>query len=152
MHAYPRHNIVIKEGFFTQQSCADFAASTHGAFFWTWMKSTKRCFVKNFDAIKNKTPNPDFVSGNTHCGTKGSRVPRVWPGGPWPRPRPGGLRPRPHHGHSSYGHGHSGYGHGHRGYGYGHKRFTRFFHGGPPGYPRGPPRGPFSHSGFGYHG
>ena len=95
MHAYPRHNIVIKEGFFTQQSCADFAASTHGAFFWTWMKSTKRCFVKNFDAIKNKTPNPDFVSGNTHCGTKGSRVPRVWPGGPWPRPRPGGLRPSP---------------------------------------------------------
>ena len=97
MHAYYRHNIVIKEGFFTQQSCADFAASTHGAFYWTWMKSTKRCFVKNFDAIKNKTPNPNFVSGNTHCGTKGST---------------GGLRPRPHHGHSSYGHGHSGYGHG----------------------------------------
>ena len=44
-----------------------------------------------------------------------------------------------YHGHSSYGHGHSGYGHGHRGYGYGHT--PGFFHGGP-----------FSHSGFGYHG
>ena len=67
-HAYYQHNIVTRENKRTQQDCAAFAASTAGAHYWTWMKSTGRCFVKNSNAIKNRKPNANFVSGSTKCG------------------------------------------------------------------------------------
>ena len=69
-HAYYQHNIVTRENKRTQQDCAAFAASTAGAHYWTWMKSTGRCFVKNSNAINNRKPNANFVSGSTKCGKK----------------------------------------------------------------------------------
>ena len=67
-YAYYQHNIVTRENKRTQQDCAAFAASIAGAHYWTWMKSTGRCFVKNSNAIKNRKPNANFVSGSTKCG------------------------------------------------------------------------------------
>ena len=50
-----------------KQECADYSASTPGSLFWTWDKTTKKCFLKSSKARTAEHRN--FVSGNSACGS-----------------------------------------------------------------------------------
>jgi hypothetical protein len=53
-----------------QQECADYSASTPGSLFWTWSKTTKKCYPKSSNAGR-KGAGIELVSGNNICGYSG---------------------------------------------------------------------------------
>ena len=56
-----------------QQECADYSASTPSSRFWTWNKTTKKCYPKTSKAgrMKRTEPGIDVISGNNKCGNSG---------------------------------------------------------------------------------
>ena len=50
----------------TQKDCANLAASTEGALFWSYRASDKLCWVKNSDSGRREQEG--VVSGNIECG------------------------------------------------------------------------------------
>ena len=56
-----------------QQECADYSASTPGSLFWTWSKTTKKCYPKSSNAGR-KGAGIELVSGNNMCGYSGKGI------------------------------------------------------------------------------
>ena len=56
-----------------QQECADYSASTPSSRFWTWNKTTKKCYPKTSKAgrMKRTEPGIEPISGNNKCGKSG---------------------------------------------------------------------------------
>merc|ERR1711963_1191791 len=54
-----------------QQECADYSASTPGSRFWTWSKTTKKCYPKSSKAGR-RGAGIELVSGNNRCANSGS--------------------------------------------------------------------------------
>ena len=50
----------------TEKDCANFAASTDGALFWSYRASDKLCWVKNSDSGRRE--HEGVMSGNIECG------------------------------------------------------------------------------------
>merc|ERR1712012_1222199 len=53
-----------------QQECADYSASTPGSRFWTWSKTTKKCYPKSSKAGRQEA-GIEVVSGNNRCANSG---------------------------------------------------------------------------------
>merc|ERR1711953_1275463 len=53
-----------------QQECADYSASTPGSRFWTWSKTTKKCYPKSSKAGR-RGAGIELVSGNNRCANSG---------------------------------------------------------------------------------
>jgi len=54
-----------------QQECADYSASNPGSRFWTWSKTTKKCYPKSSKAGR-RGAGIELVSGNNRCANSGS--------------------------------------------------------------------------------
>jgi len=52
------------------QECADYSASTPGSRFWTWSKTTKKCYPKSSKAGRQEA-GIEVVSGNNRCANSG---------------------------------------------------------------------------------
>merc|ERR1711963_134381 len=56
-----------------QQECADYSASTPGSRFWTWSKTTKKCYPKSSKAGR-RGAGIELVSGNNRCASSGCTI------------------------------------------------------------------------------
>ena len=56
---------------FTQQGCAQWAAATDGALFWTYNSYQNRCYLKKTDGGRKQQLYAGLVSGNKACGGTG---------------------------------------------------------------------------------
>ena len=63
-----------------QQECADYSASTPGSLFWTWNKTTKKCYPKSSNA--GRKGSGIHVSGNNVCGYSGKGIRQSYNGSP----------------------------------------------------------------------
>merc|ERR1711963_721911 len=55
------------------QECADYSASTPGSRFWTWSKTTKKCYPKSSKAGRQEA-GIEVVSGNNRCANSGCTI------------------------------------------------------------------------------
>ena len=55
----------------TQQGCAELAAATDGALFWTYKSYQNRCYVKKTNGGRRQQLYSGLVSGNKECGVTG---------------------------------------------------------------------------------
>ena len=55
----------------TQQACAELAAATDGALFWTYKSFQNRCYVKKTNGGRRYQLYAGLVSGNRECGVTG---------------------------------------------------------------------------------
>ena len=55
----------------TQQGCAELAATTAGALFWTYKSYQNRCYVKKTNGGRRYQLYAGLVSGNRECGVTG---------------------------------------------------------------------------------